>query len=591
MIRLATTRKRLSAIFLVVFFALSILIPQVQQANALSGSDFQSGRIIDDAVFFNKDAMNAQQVQEFLNAKVPVCDRNHQATFTKNGVYHQPPYTCLKEYNENPTTRENNIGRFNADGSPYQVPGGKSAAQIIVEAGLLYGINPQVLIVMLQKETGLVTDTWAATWQYDRAMGYACPDTAACNTSYYGFYNQVTSAARQLRRYTTNPDGYNFKAGVTRNVLFNPNTSCGSSPVYLENAGTAALYNYTPYQPNPEALATMNDTTPGGTVACGAYGNRNFFWFFNKWFGSTKFIALKGCDQATNTTIACVWSLWNVVTEEQVLSTSYDETNHLIRNGGYAFLGVNFLANVSIAPQPGNIPIYLLTKSNGATFLTASLAERDMLVATKGYAGRGIGFYADPSLSNSGYPVYRLYSPSKDKYVWVGDVFQRNTLVNSGYVDQGIPFTSISSVKQEAAALPGKMLVYRFYIPQTYAHLWTVNIDERDTMIKAGYTYEGVGWQSSSKNSDQPIYRLYAPSLRQHLYTLDENERNVLSGSGNWLDEGIALYVSKTPNSNPVYRLYSPKLHVHHLTSDGYERSVLLSSGNWQDEGIAWYQP
>ena len=257
----------------------SVLAP-LQQAEAVTASDWRAGRIIDDAVFYNKDSMSAGQIQDFLNAKVPTCDRWRASS---NPSY-QPPWTCLKEYLENPTTRENNVGRFNANGTPYQVPGGKSAAQIIWDVGQEYGINPQVLIVMLQKEQGLITDNWPWAVQYQKAMGYACPDTAPCDTQYYGFYNQVSSAAWQMKRYIAYPNSYNFKAGVTRNILWSPNTSCGSSPVYIENAATAALYNYTPYQPNAAALNNMYGSGDG----CSAYGNRNFWRYFNDWFGSAK---------------------------------------------------------------------------------------------------------------------------------------------------------------------------------------------------------------------------------------------------------------------------------------------------------------
>ncbi|MCA9329184.1 hypothetical protein KDA11_00930, partial [Candidatus Saccharibacteria bacterium] len=178
--------------------------------------------------------------------------------------------------------KENNIGRFNANGTPYNVPGGKLAGQIIWDVAQEYGINPQVLIVMLQKEQGLITDNWPWKVQYQKAMGYACPDTAPCDTQYYGFYNQVSSAAWQLKRYIALPYKYNFQVGVTRYIQYNPNAACGGSQVYLENAATAALYNYTPYQPNAGALANMY-----GTADCGAYGNRNFWRYFNDWFGST----------------------------------------------------------------------------------------------------------------------------------------------------------------------------------------------------------------------------------------------------------------------------------------------------------------
>jgi hypothetical protein len=247
--------------FIVVFGFVLISASFPSSIKAVSAGDWKPGRIIDDAVFFNKDAMSPAQIQEFLNAKVPVCDTNHQASFWSGGVYNAPPYTCLKDYNE----------------------GGKSSAQIIWEAGQTHGINPQTLIVMLQKESALVTDTWAAPWQYKSAMGYGCPDTADCDSKYFGFTNQVNNAAWQLRAYVNNPNGYNFKAGVTRNIQWSPNGACGSSAVYLENSATAALYNYTPYQPNQAALNNLYGAGDG----CSAYGNRNFWRMFNDWFGST----------------------------------------------------------------------------------------------------------------------------------------------------------------------------------------------------------------------------------------------------------------------------------------------------------------
>ena len=250
------------AFFIVVFSFALISVSLPSNAKAVSSGDWKPGRIIDDAVFFNSNSMSIGQIQDFLNSKVPVCDTNHQASFWSGGVYNAPPYTCLKDYNE----------------------GGKSSAQIIWEAGQTHGINPQTLIVMLQKESALVTDTWAAPWQYKSAMGYGCPDTADCDSKYFGFTNQVNNAAWQLRAYVNNPNGYNFKAGVTRNIQWSPNGACGSSAVYLENSATAALYNYTPYQPNQAALNNLYGTGDG----CSAYGNRNFWRMFNDWFGSTQ---------------------------------------------------------------------------------------------------------------------------------------------------------------------------------------------------------------------------------------------------------------------------------------------------------------
>ncbi|HIO87861.1 TPA: hypothetical protein EYN47_03575, partial [Candidatus Saccharibacteria bacterium] len=267
------------------------------QVNAVDPSDFEAGRIIDDAVFTDKTAMNVNEIQAFLDAKMPNCDVNGTGTSPwyapdydgdgkqerwEYGQYkgNPTPFTCLKDYVENPTTQVNNYG----GGS---VSGGKTAAEIIWQAAQDHDINPQVLLVTLQKESSLVTDAWPFERQFDRAMGYACPDSgpnnsANCDESHYGFANQINKAAWQFRRYLTYPDNYNFAVG-NRYIQYNPSASCGGSTVNIQTAVTAALYNYTPYQPNQAALNNYP-----GTASCGAYGNRNFWFTFNEWFGGTR---------------------------------------------------------------------------------------------------------------------------------------------------------------------------------------------------------------------------------------------------------------------------------------------------------------
>ncbi len=278
------------------FLALAIAACLVSGPNpvaALSAADWQAGRIIDDNVFNFANDLSVDQIQAFLNSKVPNCDTQGTQTSeygggtrAQYGTAHgfPPPYVCLKDYYENETTHENNLqGRA--------VPsGGVSAARIIYNAAQANSINPKVLIVTLQKESSgpLVTDTWPFYSQYRTPMGYACPDTAPCDSQYYGFANQVSNAAAQFRRYANYPANYRHKAGQNNDVRYNPSTSCGSSTVYIATQATASLYNYTPYQPNAGALSGMSDSTAGGTATCGAYGNRNFFWYYNKWFGSTR---------------------------------------------------------------------------------------------------------------------------------------------------------------------------------------------------------------------------------------------------------------------------------------------------------------
>lgn len=250
------------------------------QSLALSGADFNAGNIIGDSIFFSPGTMNPDQIQAFLNAKVPVCDTNHAPLGSNN-----PPFTCLKDYTQAVPNVDANAycSYIGGSGTVY------SAAQMIYIVSQSCGINPQVMIVLLQKEQSLVTDTWPLQSQYNRATGYGCPDSgpnysANCDSQYYGFFNQIYNAAKQLNRYTQQPQLFNYAAGRTSYIPYHPNPSCGGTNILVQNKATAALYNYTPYQPNVTALSNIYG---GQSDGCSSYGNRNFWRMFSDWFGAT----------------------------------------------------------------------------------------------------------------------------------------------------------------------------------------------------------------------------------------------------------------------------------------------------------------
>jgi hypothetical protein len=246
---------KLIGIVVLSFLAIALFIPR-----PASAASFDAGRIIDDSVFTNKSSMSVGDIQNFLNSKVPTCDTYHAPGPSSQGS--NPPWTCLKNYNE----------------------GGKSAAQIIWEQAQNYSINPQVLLVTLQKENGLITDDWPYPWQYRTAMGFGCPDGAPCDAQWFGFTNQVSQAARHFRNfYDQNPAWYIPYRTGSNFIKWNPNSACGGTNVNIQNRATAALYSYTPYQPNSAALNNLYGSGDG----CSAYGNRNFWRDFNNWFGST----------------------------------------------------------------------------------------------------------------------------------------------------------------------------------------------------------------------------------------------------------------------------------------------------------------
>ncbi len=128
---------------------------------------------------------------------------------------------------------------------------------------------------------------------------------------------------------------------------------------------------------------------------------------------------------------------------------------------------------------------------------------------------------------------------------------------------------------------------HRMYNPNTGEHFYTLQIGERNNLIDAGWTYEGVAWVAPKKNS-RPVYRLYNPNGSEHHYTMSATERSYLMVIG-WTYEGICWYSG--PNSGkPLLRQYNPNAYScnHNYTLDRHENDVLIGLG-WRSEGVSWY--
>jgi uncharacterized protein with LGFP repeats len=265
------SRTRACALFIIGLLVAALFVAGPQPASqtpSASAAGFDAGNIIDDVVFYDNGTMTESGIQSFLNAKGASC--------TAGAL-------CLKNYKVTTSDRP-----ADAMCKAYNGATSESAARIIHKVAQACGINPQVLIVMLEKEQSLVTMKSPTQGRYNIAMGYGCPDFSLCDKQYYGLFNQLYKAGSQLIRYT-NPPGTSkyftwFGPGKTVPIQWHPNVSCGTSKVYVANKATASLYYYTPYQPNAAALRAGWGTGDG----CSAYGNRNFYNFFTSWFGSTR---------------------------------------------------------------------------------------------------------------------------------------------------------------------------------------------------------------------------------------------------------------------------------------------------------------
>lgn len=179
------------------------------------------GFIISDQDLFNVNTMTEEDIQQFLD--------DHEGT--------------LKSYST-----------LDIDGLV------KTSAMIIHGAANRHGVNPQVLLVKLQKEMGLITDSTPKQTQYDWAMGYGVCDS--CSTDhpnvirFKGFANQVDNAAEFLAYVTNSQERFHYQNGGTYEI--------SGETVVIKNNVTAALYNYTPH----------------------IHGNEIFLKIWDSWFGS-----------------------------------------------------------------------------------------------------------------------------------------------------------------------------------------------------------------------------------------------------------------------------------------------------------------
>jgi len=534
---------------LAIFNIISLAVFLVSAINpgyiyAANMTNFSPGRIIDDSVFYDSSTMSANDIQDFLNRHIgwststksqttASCDSNGSQIYSGSITRAQysaskgysTPFVCLNGYLTNSLNEPADAYCSGYSGSV------QSAAQIIYAVGQSCGINPQVLIVLLQKEQGLITDTWPWSIQYQSATGYACPDSSGCNAGYAGFFNQVYYAARQFKIYQALPKSFSYQSYSNNLIPYNPDSSCGNSSVYIQNQATAGLYNYTPYQPNSTALSSGY----GNGDSCSSYGNRNFWEYFTDWFGSTNQV-LKGCNISASNTV-CVWRLITP-NGQDFLTNNIDERNALIA-GGYSYQAVAFYAHSS--QTINSIPVYRLISGSGIHYWSSDNNEIQTLISN-GYKNEGIAWFADPAYANTDYPVFQLFNGTNNE--WTTDPNTKSQLLQQGYSLIGIPFSSPSNLVEVWAPNQNQSIIFRLFNNKTGQHFWTANVSERDSLIAGGsYIYEGGAMNSQEAVSNStPVYRLFNNKTGQHFWTASQAESNYLSSGGGYTFEGIAWY-------------------------------------------------
>jgi|GEM_PF-1347360 len=289
--------KRQLVLAVAIGIALSFAITTLHPPQA-SAAYFNQNRIIDDVIFDNSSSMTAAEINNFLNS------------FPDSCISPNSGFAAILPTGYNPT-------------AGFQYGGYVSAGEVIKQAAIVYGINPQVLIAILQKEQSLVIGGAGYcengdAHKYAAAVGYGCPDggtrysytglslyrrsstvvSSVCPTcvnsaAKAGFSQQVIRAAWLLKFGEQRSKG-NINWAVVYGSWDNSDDpqSCYSGPmtegvyvicpsgagvyyggitnidgvaVHMDSGATAALYWYTPH----------------------FHGNQMFNDLFTGWFGNT----------------------------------------------------------------------------------------------------------------------------------------------------------------------------------------------------------------------------------------------------------------------------------------------------------------
>jgi hypothetical protein len=269
-------RKQLTRYFsLLSISVLALISLSIPTAHAA----FNPNLLIDDNIFNNSSSMSASQINSWLNTYFP-----SSCISTHNGFSSPDP-----------------TGYSPSNGFTYG--GNVSGGQVVSDAAQAYGLNPEVLLATLQKESSVVSGTASYGCQYiNTAMGYGCPDSGSCPTNpatESGFSKQVIHAAwlfkfgqqRSLGNTSWDVQSTNFPQSGdywdnsddpqscyggpmtqgnfmrcstdSSTVYYDGITTIDGSSVQIESGGTAALYYYTPH----------------------FSGNENFVNLYTEWFG------------------------------------------------------------------------------------------------------------------------------------------------------------------------------------------------------------------------------------------------------------------------------------------------------------------
>ena len=239
------------------------------------------------------------------------------------------------------------------------------ASDIIYDSAVAFDLNPQFLLVLLQREQSLVDDDAPTQKQLDWAMGYAVCDDCSMDDpalqKYRGFGNQVYYAAKRIRE--SYLDDLERMGTTLTGIGPGIETIIDGLRFTPANFATAVLFTYTPH----------------------LHGNENFVRIWQRWFVR---------DYPSGSLLQDIDSggIWLIKYGERRPITS--RTAYLTRfpNANLIPVKPSTLESYTIG-KPISFPNYSLLRSpRGTVFLIVDDMRRGF---TSGEALRSLGFNTD----------------------------------------------------------------------------------------------------------------------------------------------------------------------------------------------------
>jgi len=365
--------------------ALAVTFTTFALASSASAATFNPNLVISDSNMRAYYSMSAAQIHAFLS--------------TKNGPLNSDP-------------------SFARHGGGASAP----ASVLIEEACTQFGISPRVLITMLQKEQGLidtVDNGHPLSYRFDWACGMGVPDNGTYNLAKQGFGNQVWWCALRL-------DGYGEKKPNVTDIprWLGPGDTTGMpSGVAPVNISTWKLYIYNPH----------------------VSGNKLFYDVYVRHFGDPttgfSFTPITG-------PAGSVFRFYNAKLGSHFYTASVDEANN-VQDRLWATL--RYEGPAYVADQSKNsLPLYrFFNKKNGSHFYTTSITERDYVYSklSATYSYDGPAYNVSTAGTAGGTAVYRFFNKKNGTHFYTASLAERdNVVAKLGYVYnyEGVAFSVIT---------------------------------------------------------------------------------------------------------------------------------------------------